>query len=123
MALVSVLNPKINGKILATNVRAEVNGSTPTNVKFGPVGPVGTSIGQEKVTGRLMFAVPAAGLEIDVEGELSLPTGFSFSYELGTSRYVCIVCFRSERGVSSNPETGETEYNFAFTAQQHLKIR
>jgi hypothetical protein len=123
MVLVGKVQATLNNAFTITLTSLSINGDIPVAVKFGPLGPIGTSQGCEKVSGALTFAVPATGLEVDVVSLLQSPTGFTLNFPIGSERHGIYNCFVSKRAFTNNPETGDTTFNMDFSAQQWVRIK
>jgi hypothetical protein len=114
---------EINNVFVISITQMSVNGDRPVNVKFGAQGALGSARGAEKVSASISLAVPVTGLEIDVLGALNAPGGFTFSFPIGAERHALYGCHFSKRGISNNPESGDTSFTLDVVASEWVRVK
>lgn len=102
--------------------RVSIRVSTPTVVKKGAFGPVGTARGIEDASAQLSFAVPKTGLEFDFDELSDRPGGFTFSYPLGSQKRALVGCRATEKSVSNDPGSGDTTYDVTLIATEDISL-
>ena len=85
--LVGQVVTEIDHKVVLTVTNLNSRKSTPTTVKKGALGPIGTSQGVADVSGSFHLAIPKTGTEVNLELLGLRPTGFTITYQLGANRY------------------------------------
>jgi hypothetical protein len=118
-------NPLVGGAVFAIDstklsTTTKVSAKRTRNIaqKYGPLGPIGSGKGQYKITGTLSFAVPKAGLEVDLDALSAQDGGFSISFQKGTKRYILRGCEITDDAFSNDPLQGETDNEVSFTATE-----
>lgn len=89
--------------------------------KFGAQGPIGTAIGQVKINGSAIFAVPRTGMEFDFDAALDSPDGFAFSFTKGSQKFVAKFCYWDGQDIRSVMETGDSAVTVNFSGT--LEVR
>lgn len=122
MVLVGQIPLSINNIFQVTCTQFSVDGDRPVTVKRGALGTIGTAVGQEQVSCSMTFAIPTTGLEPDVLGALNSPDGFSITFPIGTERHLLTACFRSKRGLSTQPDSGDNAFTLNVTASEWVRV-
>ena len=120
--LVGQVPAEINHKIAVTLTNLNVRKATPTVVKKGALGVIGTAQGIPDVTGSFRLAVPKSGLEIDVEALGSKPGGFTLTYTVGANRYAVLGCRFSEDDITVDNGAGNVEVSVNFTGTERIRL-
>jgi hypothetical protein len=120
--LVGQVPAEINHKIAVTLTNLSVRKATPTVVKKGALGVIGTAQGIPDVTGSFRLAVPKTGLEIDLEALGSTPGGFTLSYTVGANRYAVLSCRFSEDDINVDNGAGNVEVSVNFTGTERIRL-
>ena len=102
--------------------RMSVRVSTPTSVKKGAFGPVGTSRGIQDASASLTFSVPKTGLEFNFDELTGKPGGFTLSYTLGSNTYALVGARVTEKSVSNDPGSGDTTFEVSIVATQEISL-
>lgn len=105
--------------ITATSFDVSVN--TPTTVKKGAFGPIGTARGIADVTANIRFSVPATGLEFNLSDLDARPLGFTVTYTTGANRYSLVGCHINNKGTTNDPASGNTEVSIGITATEEVQ--
>lgn len=120
--LVGQAPAEIDHRFAVTLTHLNVRKTTPTVVKKGAAGVIGTAQGIPDVTGSFKLAVPKTGLEIDLETLGSKPGGFTLTYTLGANRYAVLGCRFSEDDISVDNGAGNVEVNVSFTGTERIRL-
>ena len=120
--LVGQVPAEINHKIAVTLTNLSVRKATPTVVKKGALGVIGTAQGIPDVTGSFRLAVPKTGLELDLETLGSTPGGFTLTYTVGANRYAVLSCRFSEDDITVDNGGGNVEYSINFTGTERIRV-
>lgn len=122
LVLQPVIQAEINHAFAITLYDLSFNGDRPVAVKYGAQGAIGSAKGQEKVSGSFKFAVPVTGLEFDWVALMAAPQGFTVSFNIGAERHQAYGCQVTKRGVTNNPESGDTQYSIDFVATELIRV-
>lgn len=122
LPLVGGIVTKINNVPLSTVVKASMRRSRNVTQKYGALGPIGSAPGQYKFEGTLDFAVPQAGMEIDIDALSASPTGFSFQFSKGAFRYTVTGAHISDDGIDNDPAQGETNNQVRIVATEMFRV-
>lgn len=120
--LVGGIVNKINNVAMSTVVKCSLRRSRNVAQKYGALGPIGSAPGQYKFEGTLDFAVPVAGMEIDIDALSSSPTGFSFQFSKGAFRYTVTGTHIADDGIDNDPQQGETNNQVRIVATEMIRI-
>lgn len=118
LPLVGAVVTAINSIPMTTTTKISLKRTRAVAQRFGPFGAIGTAAGPFKFQGTLTFAVPVAGLEIDIDTLNSSPTGFSINFSKGARRYLVRGAFIQEDGLDNTPETAETDNTLSIVATE-----
>lgn len=122
ISIVGQIPLEIDHAFTITATAFDVSVSTPTQVKKGAFGPIGTAQGIEDVTSSIRFAVPSSGLEVDLAALAAKPTGFTISYSLGANKYALIGCRINNKGTTNDPGSGNAEVTIGVTATEEITL-
>jgi len=120
--LVGQVPAEINHKIAVTLTNLSVRKATPTVVKKGALGVIGTAQGIPDVTGTFRLAAPKTGLELDLEALGSAPGGFTLTYTVGANRYAILGCRFSEDNITVDNGAGNVEVSVNFTGAERIRL-
>jgi hypothetical protein len=113
---------ELDHRLAVTLTNLSVRKSTPTVVKKGAVGVIGTAQGIPDVTGSFKLAAPKTGLEIDLDALGSKPGGFTLTYSIGTMRFAVLGCRFSEDDISVDNGAGNVEVSVSFTGTERIRL-
>lgn len=102
--------------------RLSVRVSTPTVVKKGAFGPVGTARGIQDASAQFSFCVPTTGPEFDLEALSAQAGGFTTSYTLGANKYALLGCRVTEKSISNDPGQGDTTMDISIIATEEIEL-
>jgi hypothetical protein len=120
--LVGQVPAELDHRIAVTLTNLNVRKSTPTVVRKGAYGVIGTAQGIPDVTGSFKLAVPKTGLEVDLEALGSKPGGFTLTYSLGVMKYAVLGCRFSEDDITVDNGAGNVEVSVNFTGTERIRI-
>lgn len=120
--LVGQVPAEIDHSIAVTMTNLRVNKSTPTRVKKGALGPIGTAQGIPDITATCQLAVPKTGLEINLEALGIKVGGFTLTYTAGINRWALLGCVVSGDAISVDNGAGEVEVSFDITATERIRL-
>lgn len=119
--LVSGIVTAIQNQPMLTTTKVSLKRSRAVTQKFGALGAIGTAVGPFKFQGTLTFAVPVAGLEIDIDALAALPNGFSMNFSKGARRYLITGCQINEDGIDNDPESANTDNQVSIMATEMVR--
>lgn len=122
ISLVGSIQAEIDHVFGVTISDLSFNGDRPVTVKFGAQGAIGSSKGQEKVSGSFKLAVPATGMEFDIAALMAKPGGFTVTFPIGSERHQLYGCQVTKRSLTNNPEGGNSEFSLEFTATEWVRV-
>jgi len=122
LSLTGQIPVELDHAFVITATSLDVSVSTPTQVKKGAFGPIGTAQGIPDVTASIRFAVPSTGLEVNLADLAAKPNGFTVSYALGVNKYAIIGCRISGKTVTNDPGGGNTEVSLSLTGTEEISL-
>lgn len=120
LSLTGQIPVQIDYAFSITATRISIRESTPTSVKKGAFGPIGSAQGIPDVTAQITFAVPASGLEFNWETLSRRPTGFTVGFTAGGVTYLLVGCKRNERSFDNDPGTGDSTFSVSLTSTEMI---
>ncbi len=120
--LVGQAQVEVDHKTSITVTNLNVRKATPTVVKKGAQGVIGTAQGIPDVTGSFRFALPKTGPEIDLDALGSKPGGFVITYTVGAARYMILGCKFSEDDLTVDQGAGNVEGSVNFTGTERIRV-
>lgn len=121
LALVGSIAVELNNSVAVTAYDFNIRGTRPVQIKKGALGPIGAARGQEDITISLKFAVPDTGLEFDIVTLMRASTGFSINFPIGSERHAVYGCHISDRGLTNNPESGNTDFSLDCRGSEWIR--
>jgi hypothetical protein len=121
LPLVAGIVTSIDSIPMLTTTKVSIKRMRKVTKKFGPTGPIGTAVGPYQITAVLTFAVPVAGIEIDIDSLSARPGGFSFNFSKGARRYLVTGCQLSEDSIDNDPENADTNNQVTIEATDMVR--
>lgn len=121
LPLVAGVVVSVNSVPVTTTTKVSLKRSRSVTQKYGPFGAIGSATGPFKFQGQLEFAVPLAGMEIDIDALAASPTGFSINFSKGAMRYLATGCFIADDSLDNDPEAAQTSNSVSIVATEVIR--